>query len=123
MTDSPHKKFELLSATKLTVFVGGDERFEHHPLHQRVMNLLGQMGIKRAIINKGFMSYGSRRHIHSALNEVTMGNLPVIIEAIDEREKIDRAADQLVELMGGHGLIQIQATTITELRNGEGNTR
>lgn len=112
----------LQRATKLTVFIGGDERRKHHALYQSVFELLREHSIAGACMTKGVMSYGSRKRIHSTMNEVTMGNLPLIIEAIDEQEKIETVAPLIAEMLGQHGLIQMQPTMILRhsAQDGEG---
>ena len=103
---------ELLPAVKLTISVGGDERHAHHPLYQEVLRVLQEEKILGATLIKGVMSYGIRRSIHTTLNEVTMENLPIIIEAIDERPRIERAATRVAEMLGEHGLIEMQSSMV-----------
>jgi PII-like signaling protein len=95
---------------KLTVIVGGDERQAHHPLYRRVMEILREFDVAGATLTKGVMSYGCRHRIHTILNEVTMENLPIIIEVVDAPEKIEAAAERIAELLGAHGLVQIHPT-------------
>jgi PII-like signaling protein len=101
---------DLKPLSKLTVFIGGDERRGHQPLYHAVMGLLRARLIAGATVMKGVMSYGHTRLIHTTLNEITMENLPVMIEAIDEREKIEQVAPLVAEMLGEHGLVQIQTT-------------
>lgn len=103
---------ELSPAAKLTVCVGGDERHAHHPLHREVLRVLHEERIAGATLTRGVMSYGVRRVIHSNLDEITMENLPVIIEAVDERKKIEIAAVRIAEMLGEHGLIELQPSMI-----------
>jgi len=102
----------LQPALKLTVFVGGEERQAHRPLYQVVLSLLHGEGIAGATATRGVMSFGGRRSIHSLMNEVSMENLPIIIEAIDHPVNIEHAAERLAELIGEHGLITIQTTSV-----------
>ena len=103
---------ELRPATKLTVSVGGDERRAHHPLYQEVLKVLHEFGVVGATLTHGVMSYGVSRQIHSTMNEVTMDNLPIVIEAIDERERVEPAAERIAEMLGRHGLVQLQPTMV-----------
>lgn len=105
-------KRELQPATKLTITIGGDERHAHHPLYQEVLKILHEHGVRGATLTKGVMSYGVRRRLHTMMNEVSMENLPVIIEAVDETQKVEVAAERVAELLGEHGLVQMQPTLI-----------
>lgn len=106
---------EPVAATKLTVIVGGDERHAHQPLYEVVLQVFREAGVSGATLTKGMMSYGIRRRVHSNLDEVTMENLPVIIEAVDEDEKIRAAAERVAEVLGAHGLVQLQPTSAMRL--------
>ncbi|SRR6266545_2219860 len=99
---------ELQPAMKLTISVGEDERRAHHPLYQEVLRVLHGEGIIGATLTRGVMSFGVRRSIHSMMNEITMENLPIIIEAVDERSKVERAATLVAAMLGEHGLIEVQ---------------
>lgn len=103
---------ELHPVTKLSVFIGGDERHHRRPLCDAVLDVLRGGGIAGATVTKGVMSYGCRRRIHSDLNEVTMENLPLVIEAVDEDGKIRAAAARIAEMLGEHGLVEVRPTSI-----------
>lgn len=103
---------ELQPAMKLTIFIGGDERYHHRPLYDAVIDALHGSGIAGATVTKGLMSYGAGRRIHSDLNEITMENLPLVIEAVDESEKIRGAAMRIARMLGEHGLVEIRPTSI-----------
>jgi PII-like signaling protein len=103
---------ELVPAMKLTVSVGGDERHAHHSLYREVLKVLHECGVTGATVTKGVMSFGGRRRIHSDMNEVTMENLPVVVEAVGCREKVEVAAVRVAELLEGRGLVQLQPTAV-----------
>lgn len=105
-------KRELKPAMKLTISVGEDERHAHHPLYREVLVVLHQSGIAGATLTKGIMSYGVQRRLHSIKNEIEMENLPIIIEAVDEQARVERAAALVAEMLGDHGLVEIQPTMI-----------
>lgn len=105
-------KTELVPAMKLTITVGEDERRAHHPLYREVLVVLHKTGIVGATLTKGVMSYGVQRRLHTIKNEIQMENLPIIIEAVDERVRIERASLLVAELLGEHGLVEIQHTMV-----------
>ncbi|MFN2533123.1 MAG: DUF190 domain-containing protein [Pyrinomonadaceae bacterium] len=105
-------KGTLQPAMKLTISVGGDERRAHHPLYQEVLRVLHEEGVSGVTLTKGVLSFGVRRSIHSMMNEITIDNLPIIIEAVDEGTKIERAATLVAEMLGEHGLVELQPTMI-----------
>ena len=116
-------KTELKPAMKLTVSVGEDERHAHHPLYQEVVRVLHSEGIAGATLTKGVMSFGVQRRLHTTKNEIQMENLPIIIEAVDERAKVERAAALVAEMLVEHGLVEIQPTMVACHEQGEQERR
>jgi len=102
----------LVKRSKLTIFVGGDERRAHHTLFQEVVNTLRSQGVAGITLIRGFLSYGQGEHIHSQDSEVAMDDLPMVVEAIDTEQKIRNVADEIAALIDSYGLIQIQSTMI-----------
>ena len=112
-------KPELRSAMKLTIYVGDGERSSHHPLYREVVQALHKAGIQGATLIRGVMSYGIQRRVHTVNNEIQMENLPIIIEAVDERARIEIAASVIAEMLGEHGLVEMQPTMIACRAAGE----
>ena len=102
----------LQSAMKLTVTVSGDERHAHQPLYEEVLRVLRGQDLSRATVTKGMMSYGSRKLIHSSQNEITIENLPIIIEVIGEQTNVEAAANLIAEMLAGRGLVELRSTSI-----------
>ncbi|MDQ3818228.1 MAG: DUF190 domain-containing protein, partial [Acidobacteriota bacterium] len=57
------------------------------------------------------MGYGQGRRVHSTLNEIAMENLPLIIEVVDKFEKLEEVAVRVAEMLGEHGLVQLNRTS------------
>lgn len=105
-------KTNLKPASKLTISIGGDEQHAGHPLYREVLKVLKESGINGATLTKGVVSYGIGRQLHTMMNEVSMGNLPIVIEAVDESGKIEAVAESVAAMLGEHGLVQVQPTQI-----------
>nr|MDQ3821439.1 DUF190 domain-containing protein [Acidobacteriota bacterium] len=88
----------LQTATKLTIFIGGDERRGHRSLYEAVMEALRDAHVAGATVTKGSMGYGQGRRVHSTLNEIAMENLPLIIEVVDKFEKLEEVAVRVAEM-------------------------
>ncbi len=64
-----------------------------------------------ATVIKGVAGFGVEHRIHSAHILEISDQLPIKIEFIETREKVDAALPELEKLMGS-GLIEVQETTI-----------
>lgn len=109
---------ELVPMMKLTVSVGRDETHARRPLHHEVLRILRECGVRGATLTKGVMSFGVGRRIHSNMDETTMGNLPVVIEAVDELYRVELVAERIVQMLGEHGLVQLQPTMVARRTGG-----
>ena len=118
--EEPARPLELAPALKLTVCVGGDERHARRPLFREVLKVLRECNVAGATLTKGVLSFGEGRRVHSDMNEVTMENLPFVVEAVGGRVEVERAAVRVAKLLGGHGLVQLQPTMLARARGVEG---
>lgn len=99
-----------IPAVKLTIHFGDAERYVHHALSASLLGVLREHGLAGATMTHGAMGYGRSRRIYSLMNEVAMTNLPLTIEVVDERDKIERVVPRFVEMLAGRGLVHVQPT-------------
>ena len=98
-------------AVKLTIHFGDACGHQHKHLSASLMGVLREHDLAGATILQGQMGYGRSRRIYSQMNEA-MTNLPLTIEVVDEHDKIERAVPRIVEMLAGHGLVQVQQTAV-----------
>jgi PII-like signaling protein len=101
-----------IPAVKLTIHFGDASGYPQKVLSASLMGVLREHDLARATIIQGEMGYGRSRRIYSLMNEVAMANLPLTIEVVDERGKIECAVPFIVEMLAGRGLVQVQQTAI-----------
>jgi len=98
-------------ARKITVYVGEDVHHHGEPLYLAVLNYLFYHGVSGATVTKGVAGFGSDHRLHTARILEMSENLPIKIEFVDSREKIDELMPKLLQMVG-EGLIEAQDTTI-----------
>jgi PII-like signaling protein len=100
-------------AVKVTIYLS--EGAKHHgvPAYSSILDFLFYRGVAGATVTKGIAGFGADHHMHSASTVEIADRLPVKIEFIETREKIDALLGKLEEL-AGTGLIEIQDTTIAK---------
>ena len=75
-------------AQVLRIYIGSWDKHHHAPLYESIVQEAKKFGIAGASVFKGMLSYGANSRIHSAKILELSADLPVIIEMVDEKEKI-----------------------------------
>jgi PII-like signaling protein len=100
-------------AKKVTVYVGEDVRHHGEALYLAVLNYLFYHGVSGATVTKGVAGFGADHHLHTARILEASENLPIKIEFVEHREKLDDLLPKLLQMIGD-GLIEMQDTTIVK---------
>ena len=100
-------------AVKVTIYLS--EGAKHHgiPSYSSILDFLFYRGVAGATVTKGIAGFGADHHMHSSSTVEIADRLPLKIEFIDTREKVDAILGKLEEL-AGTGLIEIQETTVAK---------
>ncbi len=73
----------------LRIFVGESKKHQGMPLYEWIIRAAKEHGLAGATVLRGILGYGSSKQIHSAKILALSTDLPVIIEIIDELDKIE----------------------------------
>jgi uncharacterized protein len=106
----------MLSAGKaLKVSIYLSEGSKHHgvPTYSSILDFLFYRGVSGATVLKGIAGFGADHHMHSASIVEISDHLPLKIEFIESREKVNELLGKLEELAGS-GMIEIQETTLAK---------
>jgi uncharacterized protein len=83
------------NATLLRIFIGEYDKYHHQPLYEAIVLFAKKQGLAGATVTRGLMSYGANSRIHSAKLLAVSEDLPIIIEIVDEEEKIQEFVNLL----------------------------
>ena len=75
--------------TLMRIFIGEGDRWQHQPLHVALVELLRREGFAGATVLKGTMGFGAHSVTHSDRLLRLSADLPVVVEVIERREKIE----------------------------------
>ncbi len=78
-----------------------------------ILDFLFFRGVSGATVLKGVAGFGADHHIHSTSSVEISGHLPLKIEFIETREKVNELLGKLEE-MAGSGMIELQETTVAK---------
>ncbi|MDO8434780.1 MAG: DUF190 domain-containing protein [Candidatus Binatus sp.] len=108
-------------AILLRVFIGENERFDGKPLYQSIVMKAREVGVAGATVLRGPLGFGKSSQLHSAKLLRLSEDLPIIIEVVDGKDKIDAFLPVLDEMMGkSSGLITVEKVQV--LKYGKENT-
>jgi PII-like signaling protein len=95
----------------LRIFIGEIDKIGHQPLYEAIVFAARKEGLAGATVIKGVMSYGASTKVHTAKLIDISEDLPIIVEIVDEEEKINDflpTVNQLMEKAACGGLITIE---------------
>jgi PII-like signaling protein len=98
-------------AVKVTLYLSDGAKHHGVPVYASILDYLFHSGIAGATVTKGIAGFGHAHRIHSAHILEISDHLPIKIEFIETREKVDAVLTEL-EMRAGSGLIEIQETTV-----------
>ena len=99
----------------LRIFIGEQDKWNHQPLHEAIVNLARKEGLAGATAIKGFLGFGCKSHLHTTKLLRLSEDLPIIIEIVDSEAKIQKFLPYLDEMVR-EGLITLEKATVVMYR-------
>ena len=100
----------------LRIYVGESDRRGHHPLYEAIVLLAREQGLAGATVLRGLMGFGKNSVLHTAKILRLSEDLPMIVEIVDSREKIERFLPLLDEMVSD-GLVTLETITVTQYKS------
>ena len=98
-------------AVKVSIYLGDGAKHHGIPVYTSLLDFLFHNGVYGATVLKGVAGFGSTHRVHSAHILEISDHLPIKIEFIETREKVDAILPELEKRTSG-GLIELQETTV-----------
>lgn len=98
-------------AVLLRVFVGESDKLGHLPLYEVIVKKARDADLAGATVLKGVMGFGATARIRTRKILDLSSDLPLVIEIVDEEEKVDgfqTALTNLFEEAGCGGLVTLE---------------
>jgi PII-like signaling protein len=73
----------------LRIFIGESDKYHGRPLYEHIVNQAREHGLAGATVLRGMMGFGANSHIHTTKILRLSEDLPIIVEIVDSREKLD----------------------------------
>jgi PII-like signaling protein len=98
-------------AVKVSIYLSEDSRYHSTASDATILEFLLHHGVCGASVFKGVAGFGADHHMHTASLVDLSDHLPVKIEFIETKEKVDELLIELTEL-AGTGMIELQETMV-----------
>jgi PII-like signaling protein len=105
-------------ATLLRIFIGESDRWEHQPLYEAIVLKAREAHLAGATVLRGPMGFGKSSRLHTAKILRLSTDLPIVIEIVDNEEKINAFLPLLEKMISG-GLVTLQKVNVIHYRAGE----
>ncbi len=101
----------------LRVFIGESDRWHGRPLYEAIVLKARELHLAGATVLRGPMGFGAGSRIHTAKLLRLSEDLPIVIEIVDSKEKIDQLLPHIDEMMSD-GLVTLERVQIIQYRAG-----
>ena len=106
--------------TLMRIFIGESDRcsagpHRGKPLYQALLHMLREHGCAGASVVRGIAGFGASARIHTGSILRLSMDLPVIVEVVDEDEKIQEVLPLMDEMIGG-GLVTLEKAHVVLYR-------
>jgi PII-like signaling protein len=100
----------------LRVFIGESDKWQHRPLYEAIVLKARESHMAGATVLRGPMGFGADSRMHTAKVLRLSEDLPIIIELVDTKEKID-AFLPYVDAMVSEGLVTLERVQVLYYRH------
>lgn len=102
-------------AKRMKIYISSTDKYERTPLYELVVFSARKAGLAGATVLKGIMGYGASSEIYSNKVWELTEKVPLVIEMVDEPEKIDtffKTIKPYFEKSGKGHIITVEETTV-----------
>jgi PII-like signaling protein len=109
--------------TLVRIFIGDEDKWHHQPLHRVLLERLRREGFAGATVLHGISGFGAASIIHTSHLVDLSGDLPVIIEVVDDDEHIAKLLPILDEMITKGGLVTMEKVHVVKYEAGDPKSR
>lgn len=100
-------------AVLVRIFLGESDKYHGTPLYEALVLKAREMHLGGATVLRGPMGFGHSSRLHTAKVLRLSEDLPIVVEIVDQKEKID-AFLEAIEPMMGCGLITLEKVQVLQ---------
>jgi uncharacterized protein len=96
---------------RLRVYAGESDQWERRPLYEAIVLKARNEGLAGATVFRSPMGFGATSRIHTAKILNLSTDLPVVVEIVDSKPKIEAFLTKLQEMMHG-GMVTVEPVKV-----------
>jgi PII-like signaling protein len=100
-------------AMLLRIFIGEDDKHEGRPLYEAIVLKARDLHLAGATVLRGPMGFGHSSRLHTTKILRLSQDLPLVIEIVDAKEKIDEFLPVLDRMMSS-GLVTLEKVQVLQ---------
>jgi uncharacterized protein len=109
-------------AVLLRIFIGEDDRYKGLPLYEAIVLKAREMHLAGATVLRGVLGFGKSSRMHTAKILRLSMDLPMVVEIVDTREKLNAFVPRLEPMMSG-GLVTLERAQVIRCKGGGENPK
>jgi len=102
----------------LRVFIGEGDRWRGRPLYEAIVLKARELHLAGATVLRGPMGFGAHSRLHTAKVLRLSEDLPMVIEIVDSKAKIDELLPHIDEMVA-EGLVTLEQVRVIKYRAGQ----
>jgi hypothetical protein len=99
----------------LRIFIGESDRWHGKPLYEAIVMKARELHLAGATVLRGPMGFGANSRLHTAKILRLSEDLPIIVEIVDAKEKIDALMPFIDEVVK-EGLVTLERVQVIQYR-------
>ncbi|MBG0777539.1 MAG: DUF190 domain-containing protein [Desulfovibrionaceae bacterium] len=109
-------------ALRLRIFIGDNDMHKGRPLYEVIVEEAHKAGLAGATVLRGLSGFGANSRVHTAKILRLSEDLPLVVEIVDAKEKID-AFLPLLDTLIREGLVTLERVEVVFYRHNNGKKR
>jgi PII-like signaling protein len=103
---------------RLRVYAGESDQWERRPLYEAIVLKARKEGLAGATVFRSPMGFGATSRIHTAKILNLSTDLPVVVEIVDSKPKIEAFLAKLREMTQG-GMVTVEPVKVVHYEHGQ----
>ena len=110
-------------AIRMRIYLGESDHLGHLPLYEAIVKKAREEGLAGATVLKGVLGFGASDHIRTSKLLDLSGDMPLVVEIVDEAAKIEAFRPVLAGMMescGRGGMVTLGDVCVIHYEAGKG---